>query len=102
MSIEFFQNTEASKQNVRVRPIEDQAQVKAQAKVLDALRATLKAETETMARMTPFSLDSTAEAAVDAMRPCDVEGIRVNALHAKNESQAATDKVFYNATIWMC
>jgi hypothetical protein len=70
-----------------MRATEDQANVKAQAKVLDALKAQLLAATKTLALLTNVSIDSAAEATTDTMRPCDAEGIRANAWRAKSERQ---------------
>jgi hypothetical protein len=60
MGIEYCQNTAASQQSARERTLEADAQVRAQTKVLDALKAQLLEETATLSQVTAFSLESAA------------------------------------------
>jgi hypothetical protein len=96
MGIEYCQNSMVSQKFATERALEAEAQVKAQAKVCEALKAQLLEQTATLSRVTAFSLQSTATATTNKMRLVDMEGVRVNALRAKKEKQVATEGVYFN------
>ncbi len=97
MGIEYCQNTVASQKFARDRVLEAEAQVRAQTKVFEALKVQLKEQAETLLRVTAFSLQSTAAFVTNTVCLVDVDAIRVNAWHAKNEKQAAKSRVFFDS-----
>jgi hypothetical protein len=67
MGIEYCQNTVASQRMATERAREAEEQVTVQTKVVDALKAQLLEQAETLARVTKFSLESAAAAATNAV-----------------------------------
>ncbi len=92
----FCRNSVVSRKFAGERARDAVAKLCAQTTVVELLKATLKAEIDTLSVVRAFSLKSTAVYDSSSVRPADDHAIRVDAWRAMMEKKAAKSKVFFS------